>query len=305
MAFRKEFAGHNVNAAGQGVTREELVPRAKSVEGGIMATWKGLVKSLRIVGGGENGTASNNNLVVSNGRSMKALARKGASRCGHKRNQVLDRNNNVGVLVIVVAFLDIRRKEMMAKLVCRHRHRHRLGDCSRWPGHNRWPGRQWNGAGRRSVCKDRTQPFHTQHVVLIGKDQIQIISFEVGMELEVVGLHNDLHKSLLVVNGFLESFFNTPLCAKTAGCSLLVRIRHATELACNGGETGLVAFTRWEKFLDLFQENPKKVGMEMERIIVKEVAEDGSNSGSTGVQQIIGEGDENTVQAWKVERTHW
>jgi hypothetical protein len=79
---------------------------------------------------------------------------------------------------------------------------------------------------------------------LIGKDQIQIISFEVGMELEVVGLHNDLYKSLLVVNGFLESFFNTPLCAKTAGCSLLVRMRHATELACNGGETGLVAFTR-------------------------------------------------------------
>jgi hypothetical protein len=37
--------------------------------------------------------------------------------------------------------------------------------------------------------------------------------------------------------------------------------------------------------------------MEMERIIVKEVAEDGSDSGSTGVQQIIGEGDENTVQA--------
>jgi hypothetical protein len=131
MAFRKEFAGHNVNAAGQGVTREELVPRAKSVEGGIMATWNGLVKSLRIVGGGENGTVSNNNLVVSNGRSMKALARKGASQCGHKRNQVLDRNNNVGVLVIVVVFLDIRRKEMMAKLVCRHRHRHRLGDCSR------------------------------------------------------------------------------------------------------------------------------------------------------------------------------
>jgi hypothetical protein len=82
MAFKKEFVGHNVNAADQGMTREELAPRAKSVEGGIMATWKGLMKSLQIVGGGENGAVLNNDLVASNVRLMKVLVRKGASQRG-------------------------------------------------------------------------------------------------------------------------------------------------------------------------------------------------------------------------------
>lgn len=54
--------------------------------------------------------------------------------------------------------------------------------------------------------------------------------------MEVVGLHNDLHKGLFVIKGFLENFFNTPLCTKTVGCSmLLVQMSHAMELLAMDG----------------------------------------------------------------------
>ena len=58
--------------------------------------------------------------MISNVGLMEVLARLlGTSRVRDEGDQVLDRNNGVWILMVVVAFLDIGRKEMMAKLVGR------------------------------------------------------------------------------------------------------------------------------------------------------------------------------------------
>ena len=85
---------------------------------------------LRIVDRGEDGAiVHSSDLFASNVRLMEVLARKSGRRFGHEMDKVLDWNNNIGVLVIVVTFLDIQRKEMMMKLVPSQGSW--LSDCSR------------------------------------------------------------------------------------------------------------------------------------------------------------------------------
>ena len=80
------------------MSREKFVPRAKSVERGIVAIREGCVEVLRIMDRGEEeGAIADDELFSSNVGSVEVLARKSAKGCGCKRDKVTNRNDNVRV----------------------------------------------------------------------------------------------------------------------------------------------------------------------------------------------------------------
>jgi hypothetical protein len=130
MALSKKFVRHNVDSICIAVAREELAPSANAVKGIVKTTRNGLVEVLRVKRRGEDGTIADNDLFSSDVGLIEALARKCATRSGHKVDELTDGYDDVWVLMIIVSFLYIRREQMMTKLV-RRQGRRWLSDGSR------------------------------------------------------------------------------------------------------------------------------------------------------------------------------
>jgi hypothetical protein len=118
------------------------------------------VEFLRVIDRRKNCTIANNDLFASNVGLVEVLARKRTRQGGQEKNEVLDWNNDVWILMVIVTFLDIRREEMVTKLV--RRHGSWLSNGSKFSReHRRETGRSGDGAGKWSGGENRTQSRHT------------------------------------------------------------------------------------------------------------------------------------------------
>ncbi len=113
-------------------------------------------------------------------------------------DEVADRNDDVGILMVIVSFLHIRREKVVTKLI--RRDRGGLGDGGRRAKRN--VGSQTRGCTWDGVHVD-------SHVFFCRKDFVQVVAVEVGMENESFGHDCNLHDSLLVVDGAGKALTNS------------------------------------------------------------------------------------------------
>lgn len=121
MILVQKFVGHNVNTTCISMAREESIPNTESMEGDISAGGVGTMESFRIIPRGEDLSISKNDFVASDVSLVKIVEWSLGGGSGDKRNEITDRNDLVGVLVVIVALLDIRGEEMVTELVLGHR----------------------------------------------------------------------------------------------------------------------------------------------------------------------------------------
>lgn len=104
---RQQLVGDDVNATGIAVSREKFIPGPEAMMRDVSTVWNVLLEFLCVIKIRKYRTIANDDLFTSNVGLMKEVARVRTS-CGRNEgNQVLNGDNDVGILVIVVALFDI------------------------------------------------------------------------------------------------------------------------------------------------------------------------------------------------------